>query len=40
MFHRQYMHRMLLDCATQQEGDGDPVEVIVNHKVIRLRTIP
>ncbi|GAB1729822.1 hypothetical protein NU195Hw_g8792t1 [Hortaea werneckii] len=26
MFHRQYMHRMLLDCATQQEGDGEPVE--------------
>lgn len=33
MFHRQYMHRMLMDCATQEEGQGTPVKVIVNHKV-------
>ncbi|KAI7478972.1 salicylate hydroxylase [Hortaea werneckii] len=38
MFHRQYMHRMLVDCATQPEGDGDPVEVIVNHKCIDIDT--
>lgn len=33
MFHRQYMHKMLLDCATQEEGEGHPVKVVVNHKV-------
>lgn len=32
------MHRMLLDCATQQEGEGDPVEVVVNHKVCGLHS--
>ena len=33
MFHRQYMHKMLLDCATQEEGEGLPIQMAVNHKV-------
>lgn len=33
MFHRQYMHAMLMECATQEEGEGVPVTLIVNHKV-------
>lgn len=33
MFHRQYMHAMLKDCAMQEEGDGIPVKLIVNHQV-------
>lgn len=33
MFHRQYMHRMLLDCATEDNGAGHPVKIVVNHKV-------
>jgi hypothetical protein len=37
MFHRQYMHRMLKDCAMQEEGEGTPVKLLVNHAVsIRL----
>ncbi|KAL1307022.1 hypothetical protein AAFC00_005648 [Neodothiora populina] len=31
MFHRQYMHAMLKDCALQGEGSGTPVELLVNH---------
>ncbi|KAF2997933.1 hypothetical protein E8E13_005366 [Curvularia kusanoi] len=31
MFHRQYMHRMLKDCAMQEEGEGIPVKLLVNH---------
>ncbi|KAL5355558.1 hypothetical protein BJX96DRAFT_170783 [Aspergillus floccosus] len=31
MFHRQYMHRMLMDTATGQ-GKGIPVKIVVNHK--------
>lgn len=34
MFHRQYMHKMLLDSATNEQGEGIPAKLIVNHKVI------
>ncbi|PWY91915.1 salicylate hydroxylase [Aspergillus sclerotioniger CBS 115572] len=30
MFHRQYMHAMLKDCAMQEEGQGEPVKLRVN----------
>lgn len=33
MFHRQYMHSMLKDCALQETGDGVPVVLKVNHAV-------
>jgi salicylate hydroxylase len=33
MFHRQYMHKMLMDTALQEEGDGTPVQLLVNHPV-------
>lgn len=33
MFHRQYMHAMLKDCALQEEGSGIPVKLLVNHPV-------
>lgn len=33
MFHRQYMHSMLKDCALQEEGEGPPVTLLVNHPV-------
>lgn len=33
MFHRQYMHKMLLDSATSEKGDGIPAKLVVNHKV-------
>ncbi|KAM3436306.1 hypothetical protein NHJ13734_005139 [Beauveria thailandica] len=32
MFHRQYMHTMLKDCAMQEEGSGVPVKLVVNHQ--------
>ncbi|KAF1736961.1 FAD-dependent urate hydroxylase [Beauveria bassiana] len=32
MFHRQYMHTMLKDCAMQEEGSGIPVKLVVNHQ--------
>ncbi|KIW12522.1 hypothetical protein PV08_09799 [Exophiala spinifera] len=31
MFHRQYMHSMLKDTALQEEGDGVPAVLKVNH---------
>ncbi|KAJ8114657.1 hypothetical protein OPT61_g3510 [Boeremia exigua] len=31
MFHRQYMHKMLMDCALQEEGAGTPAQLKVNH---------
>ncbi|KAI4957344.1 hypothetical protein J4E86_005818 [Alternaria arbusti] len=31
MFHRQYMHKMLMECALQEEGEGTPVKLLVNH---------
>lgn len=33
MFHRQYMHTMLKDCAMDKEGEGVPAKLRVNHKV-------
>lgn len=33
MFHRQYMHRMLKDSATNELGEGTPVKLVLNHKV-------
>ncbi|KAG6363923.1 hypothetical protein INS49_009026 [Diaporthe citri] len=32
MFHRQYMHEMLKNCALQEEGEGEPAKLCVNHK--------
>ena len=26
------MHAMLLDCATSETGQGEPVKVVLNHK--------
>lgn len=34
MFHRQYMHRMLMDSALGQHGKGVPAKLVVNHKVL------
>lgn len=33
MFHRQDMHAMLKDCAMQEEGEGLPAKLLVNHGV-------
>jgi len=33
MFHRQYMHAILKDCALSEEGEGPPAKLQVNHKV-------
>ena len=33
MFHRQYMHKMLMECALQEEGAGTPAKLLVNHPV-------
>jgi salicylate hydroxylase len=38
MFHRQYMHAMLKDCAMQEEGNGTPVKLLVNHQVGLMTT--
>ena len=35
MFHRQYMHAMLKDCAMQEEGQGTPAKLKVNFQVRR-----
>lgn len=35
MFHRQDMHKMLMDTATQEQGTGTPVKLVVNHKVLQ-----
>jgi salicylate hydroxylase len=32
MFHRQYMHAMLKECAEQSGGAGKPVKIVLNHK--------
>lgn len=34
MFHRQYMHRMLMDSALGEHGKGVPANLVVNHKVM------
>lgn len=33
MFHRQYMHTMLKDCALDEEGEGTPAKLLVNYQV-------
>lgn len=33
MFHRQDMHKTLLEYATSEEGEGFPVQLFVNHRV-------
>lgn len=33
MFHRQYMHRMLMDSALGEQHEGIPAKLIVNHQV-------
>lgn len=33
MFHRQYMHRMLKECAMQEAGPGEPAKLFVNYPV-------
>lgn len=33
MFHRQDMHKMLMDTALQEEGEGTPAKLLVNHQV-------
>lgn len=33
MLHWQYMHKMLLDCALQEDGKGAPAVLKVNHGV-------
>lgn len=37
MFHRQYMHKMLMDSAVSEEGEGIPAKLIVNHRVFNTR---
>jgi salicylate hydroxylase len=32
MFHRQYMHAMLKDTAMSEDGEGEPVKLLVKHK--------
>ncbi|KAJ9642682.1 hypothetical protein H2204_002330 [Knufia peltigerae] len=34
MFHRQYMHKMLMDSAVGEHGAGIPAKLIVNHKAV------
>jgi salicylate hydroxylase len=36
MFHRQYMHAMLKDCALGEEGKGRPAKLRVNHQVRKV----
>ncbi|KAL9531073.1 FAD-dependent monooxygenase [Sphaerulina musiva] len=38
MFHRQDMHKMLMDTAKQEQGTGTPVKLVVNHKCIEVDT--
>ncbi|KAI7779453.1 hypothetical protein LA080_000833 [Diaporthe eres] len=38
MFHRQYMHQILKNCALQEEGEGEPAKLCVNHKATGLVT--
>lgn len=37
MFHRVYMHTMLKDTALQEEGEGKPIKLLVNHTVSHAR---
>lgn len=38
MFHRQYMHKILRICALQEEGEGEPTKLCVNHKASQRNT--
>lgn len=33
MFHRQYLHAILMESAIGEEGKGIPANLIVNHQV-------
>ena len=33
MFHRQDMHKMIMDSALGEHGEGTPAQLIVKHKV-------
>lgn len=35
MFHRQYMHKMLMDSALNEHGEGIPAKLVVKHKLRR-----
>lgn len=39
MFHRQYMHAMLKDAALEEEGQGPPAKLLVNHRVCILTQV-
>lgn len=39
MFHRQYMHSMLKDTALQEQGEGVPAILKVNHSVSSIFVI-
>lgn len=39
MFHRQYMHAMLMDSAVGEKGEGVPAKLEVNHKVTHLVSV-
>ncbi|TVY80316.1 FAD-dependent monooxygenase OpS4 [Lachnellula suecica] len=36
MFHRQYMHAVLMESAVGKEGKGTPAKLVVNHKCSSL----
>ena len=38
MFHRQYMHAMLMDTAVGEEGKGVPVKLVTQHKCQTIDT--
>lgn len=38
MFHRQYMHSMLMDTALAEEGKGVPAKLVVNYKCANIDT--
>jgi salicylate hydroxylase len=33
MFHRQYMHKMLMETALGEDGEGEPAKLVVKHRV-------
>jgi hypothetical protein len=40
MFHRQYMHAILKDAALEEDGEGTPAKLVVNHKVTSPLSTP
>lgn len=38
MFHRVDMHQMLMDCALQEEGEGTPARLVLDHKCADIDT--